>query len=646
MHRRRPRARAARPGLSRRVSRSSRARTASSPARWSQASASGLACRSARAASLGRPEPASRSLSRGVRTASASRTRLQRRAAQAEPAQTPPPRPRRLVGGERGGEQLQRRTPPGRARAPTPAWPAPRRGAPGRRASRPIAGSQQTERAPARASRVSAGGGPASARMRSSSAASRAGDSAGYGASRQRQRLAARAPRVEREAQAGGVARGAEDPRGVLDERQRMQDAQPPARDVGAAAERIEEPNVARASSTAMAFTVKSRRRRSWPIEAGSTRGSAPGLLVALRARGGDVDRAGRSASVTDAVRKRSCSTSVPARAAASAAGDGEAASPSTTTSRSRAPAGRPSSASRTSPPTTKARAPCAAASRPAVPRSARLSGVQPALETRPHRERRPPAAPAARRRAGARPSHDDDGRRPAREMPAHRDLGLAARDDGQRPRQPGDRQRADAERDRRARDRRAAPSRARRRPGPLRARRRASRRPSVAVSVGGAATSGAVDQVGGGRRRLGIGVAAAGHQSPSRVERAIHALERRRRQVRVDLRGRDVGVAEHRLHRAQVGPALEQVAGERVAQHVRRHAPLEPGGGRRAAHDRPQRLARERTRRGGSRRVGPRRGAGCRAAARRCRYRRTHASASAPTGTSRCLPPLPVQTT
>src|SRR5207247_2622893 len=46
---------------------------------------------------------------------------------------------------------------------------------------------------------------------------------------------------VQREAQARGVARRAEDPRGILDERQRVQDAQRAARDVGGAAERVEE---------------------------------------------------------------------------------------------------------------------------------------------------------------------------------------------------------------------------------------------------------------------------------------------------------------------------------------------------------------------------------------------------------------------
>ena len=45
------------------------------------------------------------------------------------------------------------------------------------------------------------------------------------------------------------------------------------------------------------------------------------------------------------------------------------------------------------------------------------------------------------------------------------------------------------------------------------------------------------------------------------------------RRDVRVDLRRADVGVAEERLHDAQVGAAAEQVRRERVAQRVRRDA-------------------------------------------------------------------------
>src|SRR3954452_22288473 len=45
-----------------------------------------------------------------------------------------------------------------------------------------------------------------------------------------------------------------------------------------------------------------------------------------------------------------------------------------------------------------------------------------------------------------------------------------------------------------------------------------------------------------------------------------------------VDLGGRDRGVAEQLLDRAQVGAAFEQVRGEAVAQGVRRHAGSQGG--------------------------------------------------------------------
>ena len=48
---------------------------------------------------------------------------------------------------------------------------------------------------------------------------------------------------------------------------------------------------------------------------------------------------------------------------------------------------------------------------------------------------------------------------------------------------------------------------------------------------------------------------------------------------VRVELGRAQVGVAQHLLHAAQVGAALEQVRGERVAEQVGVDAPrLEPG--------------------------------------------------------------------
>ncbi len=51
---------------------------------------------------------------------------------------------------------------------------------------------------------------------------------------------------------------------------------------------------------------------------------------------------------------------------------------------------------------------------------------------------------------------------------------------------------------------------------------------------------------------------------------------------VGVDLRRRDVGVAQQLLHRPQIGAAIDQVAGERMPQHMRAYPlRIEPGGDR-----------------------------------------------------------------
>src|SRR5271168_4251942 len=66
-----------------------------------------------------------------------------------------------------------------------------------------------------------------------------------------------------------------------------------------------------------------------------------------------------------------------------------------------------------------------------------------------------------------------------------------------------------------------------------------------------------------------------------ARMKRAMDLAQVALGQVRVDLRGRDIAVAEHLLHRAQIGAALEQMRGEAVAQRMRAY-PCEPriGGG------------------------------------------------------------------
>src|SRR5437660_9447628 len=62
---------------------------------------------------------------------------------------------------------------------------------------------------------------------------------------------------------------------------------------------------------------------------------------------------------------------------------------------------------------------------------------------------------------------------------------------------------------------------------------------------------------------------------------------------VGIDLRGGDVRVAQHRLHRAQVRAALEQVGGEAVAKRMRVDPLLDAGGARIPAEQLPEPLPR-----------------------------------------------------
>src|SRR6266850_2217844 len=50
----------------------------------------------------------------------------------------------------------------------------------------------------------------------------------------------------------------------------------------------------------------------------------------------------------------------------------------------------------------------------------------------------------------------------------------------------------------------------------------------------------------------------------------AVDAAEPLAIDVRVDLRGRDVGVTEHLLHRPEVGAVLEEMRGEGMPENVR----------------------------------------------------------------------------
>ena len=54
------------------------------------------------------------------------------------------------------------------------------------------------------------------------------------------------------------------------------------------------------------------------------------------------------------------------------------------------------------------------------------------------------------------------------------------------------------------------------------------------------------------------------------RVQIAHQAFQALLQHVSINLRGRNIGVAEQRLHHAQVGAVVEKMAGKSVAQHVR----------------------------------------------------------------------------
>jgi len=57
---------------------------------------------------------------------------------------------------------------------------------------------------------------------------------------------------------------------------------------------------------------------------------------------------------------------------------------------------------------------------------------------------------------------------------------------------------------------------------------------------------------------------------SRARMKRAMHLAQVAFGEMSVDLRGRDVAVAEHLLHGAQIRAALEQMRGEAMAQGMR----------------------------------------------------------------------------
>src|SRR5690349_7741254 len=82
--------------------------------------------------------------------------------------------------------------------------------------------------------------------------------------------------------------------------------------------------------------------------------------------------------------------------------------------------------------------------------------------------------------------------------------------------------------------------------------------------------------------------------ESAARMKRLVHGPQVVAVDVRVQLRGGEVRVAEHFLDGAEVGATLEQVGRERVPQGVRRHPLRQPGEPRRTLDDAPRAYARQ----------------------------------------------------
>ena len=79
------------------------------------------------------------------------------------------------------------------------------------------------------------------------------------------------------------------------------------------------------------------------------------------------------------------------------------------------------------------------------------------------------------------------------------------------------------------------------------------------------------------------------------RMMLAVHFFKARAVDMRINLRRRNIGVAEHRLNGSQIRATFEQMGGERMAQGVRRHALIDPRRQRIATDKLPEALPAER---------------------------------------------------
>src|SRR5437588_11090332 len=88
----------------------------------------------------------------------------------------------------------------------------------------------------------------------------------------------------------------------------------------------------------------------------------------------------------------------------------------------------------------------------------------------------------------------------------------------------------------------------------------------------------------GSGQVKKGAAIINGGLRFAQWMQVAYQALQSLLQYVGVNLRGRNIGMPEQGLHRAQVGAVLQQVTRKGVTQHVRAD-PLRLQAGRRGEH-------------------------------------------------------------
>ena len=89
----------------------------------------------------------------------------------------------------------------------------------------------------------------------------------------------------------------------------------------------------------------------------------------------------------------------------------------------------------------------------------------------------------------------------------------------------------------------------------------------SAAISEAGSALQGEISRV--ARIRGVVG---------ARMRIIVDVMKVFLRQVRVDLCSGQIGVSQHFLDRAQIGPSRQEMSGKGMAQSVSRHSVIQPG--------------------------------------------------------------------